>query len=120
MEQDKIKNVPVYDRELANVLIQKGFLCVDKCSNYKVKGKTVYFFENKDEVKDVIHQYSLKKGRTIFKIRNRKVANELISRGYEFIQINSNKTDGEYFVFKWTPSIYDESVEIRESMFSVK
>lgn len=111
------RNVPVYTTELANALMREGFDCVDTSPNYKYEGKTVFFFENKPEVHEFISRFTLRKGRDIFKVKNRKVANELIKRGYEQLSINQNKTEGTIFVFKWTDTIHQADKDIRVELF---
>lgn len=111
------KNIPVYTTELATALMNDGFECVDTVPNYKFEGKSVFFFENTQQVHDFISNFSLKKGRDIFKVKNRKVANKLIEKGYEQLDINQNKTDGVVYIFKWTDTIYEDNKKIRKELF---
>lgn len=111
------KNIPVYTTELANALMNEGFECVDVVPNYKYDGKSVFFFENTPTVHNFISQFSLQKGRDIFKVKNRKVANELIKKGYEQLSINQNKTDDVVYVFRWTDTIYEDNKQIRKELF---
>lgn len=111
------KNVPVYKPELAKVLMDKKFECVDIVPNYKFPGQSVFFFEDLPEVHQIISDYSLEHGREVFKVKNRKIANELMKMNFELLDVSSSKTQGVTWVFKWTNDIHDKSLEIRQSIF---
>lgn len=110
-------NVPVFIKALATQLMKQGFKCVDEVKNYKKEGYSVFYFENTDEVKKAIQELSMDRGRKIFKLKNRKVANELQSKGYELLNIRNTKTDGIQYIFKWTETIYEDMVAIRTAIY---
>lgn len=108
-------NIPIYKKERYLELLKAGFECVAQAPNYKVKGQTVFYFEKTDELLKKLKEISLS-NREIFKIKNPKVAHELVKVGYELVDWNSNKTDGKVHIFKWTPNIYEDTIKIMKKL----
>lgn len=112
------RNIPIYRKEMALELEKRGFKCVDEKPNYKEKGKVVFFFEDCDEIYEVISELSNKLGRSIFKVSNLEVAQELIKLGYELIDINT--TGKPTRIFKWKKGIHEDKQRIKEQLYEKK
>lgn len=110
-------NVPVFKKSLAIQLMKEGHKCIDEVANYKKEGYTVFYFEATEEVKESIRKISMEQGRKIFKLKNRRVANELIELGYELLNIRHTNTEGRQFIFKWDETIHETMVEVRTKIF---
>ena len=115
--EKKTNNVPVFIKALATQLMKMGFPCLDEVPNYSKEGYSVFYFEDTEEVRCAIKEISLQRGRKVFKIRNRQVSNELLKRGYELLNIRSTQSEGIQYIYKWTDTIYDESVKIRKELY---
>lgn len=50
-------NIPVYSSKLAKILCNKGYPIIDLAINKKNNKSLVFFFENKEEVWQVIKDY---------------------------------------------------------------
>lgn len=115
---EKKNNIPIYRKDMALELIQRGFTCVDEKPNYKQEGKIVFFFNNEDGIYEAISEISNTLGRSIMKVYDLKVAQKLLDLGYELIDINTTGKTAR--VFKWTPTIHEDSKKIKEELYGKK
>lgn len=50
-------NIPIYSSKLAKILCNKGYPIIDLSLNKKNNKSLVFFFENKEEILQVIKEY---------------------------------------------------------------
>ncbi|MGL4948828.1 MAG: hypothetical protein ACRC5M_00455 [Anaeroplasmataceae bacterium] len=110
-------NIPVFKKSTFLALTKKGLMPVDESINYKKDGYVVWYFEDTTEVRDAIKEVSMEIGRSVFKLKNFKVAMGLMAKGYEVLNIKKTEADGKQYVFKWEETIYEDMLAIREEIF---
>lgn len=111
-------NLPVFKKQMATALMQRGFKLVETVENYKVPNYKVFFFENTEAVREAIREISMAQGRKIYKIKNRKVSNALIEKGYHLLNVRSTATEGLTFIFEWTDRIHEDMLTIRKEIYN--
>ena len=114
-----MKNIPIYRKDMSLELEKRGFVCVDQRPNYKEKGKTVFFFEDVDGIYDAISELSNELGRSILKVSNLMIAQELQKLGYELIDINTTNKK-PIRIFKWKKGIHEDKQRIKEKLYGEK
>lgn len=60
MDDKRYDDVPVYTTRLANILLKLNYKIVNLAENNSDKGRTVFFFENKEGIREDIKKHSSK------------------------------------------------------------
>jgi len=85
-------NIPVYSSKLAKILCNKGYPIIDLSLNKKNNKSLVFFFENREEILQVIKEYE-----TITKQYKQQIQEQLKGVGSNVPK--RDNTENQWFIY---------------------